>query len=70
MKFALSKDEIQKMNKWLKEHNKTCPNAGPKNQGAIGGRLTYSFTPTSLGTFSNVRCTCGAQEHLTDLDSI
>ena len=65
MKFALSETEVQKKNDWLKKHNKTCPNAEHKNpeyknQGTIGGRLTYSFTPTSLGTFSKVRCVCGA----------
>lgn len=68
--FALSKDEVQKMNAWLKQHNETCPNAGSKKQGAIGGRLTYYFTPTTLGVFSSVKCVCGAEELLTDLDQV
>ena len=70
MKFALSETEVQKMNEWLKEHNLTCPHASGRRQGAIGGRLTYSFTPTSLGTFSSVLCACGARELFTDLDGI
>lgn len=70
MKFVLSENEIKKLNGWLLEHDKTCPNAGSKNQGAIGGRLTYSFTPTSLGTFSGVKCACGAQETLTNLSEV
>lgn len=70
MKFVLSETEVKKMNDWLKSHNETCPNAGSKKQGAIGGRLTYYFTPTTLGVFSSVKCVCGAEEFLTDLDEV
>ena len=51
-----------KFNAWLAEHDKTCRMAGNRNTGAIGGRLTYSFTPTSLGTVTKVTCACGKGE--------
>jgi len=33
---------------------------------AIGGRFTYSFTPTSLGEIAAIRCACGKKKTLTD----
>lgn len=41
--FKLTKEQNKKLNKWLNENN---PDA---YSGAIGGRITYMFTPTSLG---------------------
>lgn len=62
--FALSEIEIQKKNDWLKEHSKTCPKVDYTSTRDPDGSLTYSFTPTSLGTFSSVRCVCGASLEL------
>lgn len=43
MKFELSNEELEKLDNWLKTKDlKKCG-------GAIGGRFTYCFTPTSLG---------------------
>lgn len=35
--------------------------------GAIGGRISYIFTPTGLGTCIVVRCMCGEELNLTDV---
>ena len=35
------------------------------NQGAIGGRITWSFTPTGLGTICEVSCACGWKKDFT-----
>lgn len=47
--FTLSKEEQKKLDEWLskKDLKKYC--------GAIGGRFTYCFTPTSLGTAVSVK---------------
>jgi hypothetical protein len=37
--------------------------------GAIGGELTYSFTPTSLGTIIKVKHSSGAELDLTFYES-
>ena len=29
--------------------------------GAIGGGMTYIFTPTSIGTVCKVKCSCGEE---------
>jgi hypothetical protein len=50
---------------FISKHNKKH---GVKS-GAIGGRYSYIFTPTSLGTVSRVKCcACQAEIDLTDYD--
>lgn len=34
--------------------------------GAIGGKISYEFTETSIGTIIEVKCGCGEGENLTD----
>ena len=46
MNFELTNEDIVKVSKWKKKQDKR---AGTNYYGAIGGVLTYSFTPTSLG---------------------
>ena len=64
--FSYDEEELKKYNKWMKKHNKKCPLYG--NDGAIGGRITYSFTPTSLGLIKKIECGCGEKLDLTDYD--
>jgi hypothetical protein len=65
--FGLNNDERKALNNWLGEHDTTCTYA--RNQGASGGRLTYQFTPTSLGMITTVHCTCGAHVDVTNYDT-
>ena len=37
-------------------------------EGAIGGKLTYSFTPTSVLQIIKIECVCGAGIDLTDYE--
>lgn len=46
--FYISKEEWKEIHKFLKD-KQTC-------SGAIGGDVTYSFTPTSIGIIGTVRC--------------
>ena len=50
-------EDKEQLNNWLKEHK--CQYTNPNSVGAIGGKLTYCFTPTSLGCISRVTCACG-----------
>lgn len=59
MHFTISKQEHKTLQEWLKKHNKKCKFANPISCGVIGGRLTYMFTPTSLGCLTGVKCACG-----------
>jgi hypothetical protein len=66
--FSLDIGEQIRLSEWLQDHSNSCPFNSPENQGAIGGRLTYCFTPTSLGTITKVQCACGQSVDVTDYD--
>lgn len=61
------------MNEWLVGHNKSCKYHDDGSQvsnpiGAIGGRLTYCFTPTGLGMITEVKCACGEEINVTEYE--
>lgn len=64
MIYTLQEDEYKKYYEWNKKHKETCPLYG--NDGAIGGRLTFCFTPTSLGVITKIKCGCGESIDVTD----
>ena len=63
--FELTNDEIIKYHKWLIEHNINCP---IQYTGAIGGKITFSFTPTGIGCFAKVSCACGEELLLSNVE--
>lgn len=67
MKFEMNAVESVVTNNWIKEHDKECPLLLSGDVGAIGGRITYTFTPTSLGMACGVQCACGAEHACTDV---
>jgi hypothetical protein len=69
MTFNLDERDLQKITDWLDQHDLTCKFADPDTHGAIGGRLTYSFTPTGLGHVTIVHCACGVEHNFTDYES-
>jgi hypothetical protein len=65
--FNLDKEQQQKLSDWQAEQDTLLEST---YAGAIGGRFTYSFTPTSLDTI--VKVTDGLTNNtidLTDYDS-
>lgn len=72
MKFELSEEQIQQVKEW--DNPKTghkCslkPNDySEKYCGAVGGHLKYTFIPTSIGTFVEVKCACGEMLDISDV---
>jgi hypothetical protein len=65
MRFELDADEITAFKKWEIRHEKVCPIT---EQGAIGGKQSFTFIPNSIGEVHKVTCACGAEENLTDYD--
>ncbi len=68
MKFELFGSELKSYLEWDREHKKVCKLYNNETQPAIGGRLTFSFTPTSLGPAVSVECACGEKHNCTDYD--
>ncbi len=67
--FKLSDTEYATYNNWMEVHNQTCKyhsNSG-KISSAIGGRITFCFTPNSLGMCTVIKCACGEEIDLTDV---
>jgi len=60
MTFTLSEKEKTKLNEWIDNHD--CVQVPT---GAIGGKRTYCFTPTNIGTAIVIKCVCGKEIDLT-----
>lgn len=66
MEFQIIDEDYKKFEVWYKQHKKECP---VEDVGAIGGRYTFTFTPTGLGDIVKVTCVCGEELNLTDWES-
>jgi len=63
MKFEIDEDGISQIKEWVE----TLP-TGP--YGSIGGRLSYTFTPTSLGVITVIKDAMSGEEiNITDFES-
>lgn len=62
--FTLDEAEEKRAVAFMKRHKHPG-----QNYGAIGGHITYSFTPTGLGTIIVIRCACGGFKSLTDFSA-
>lgn len=56
--FEISKTEDEKLRAWQKKHIEE-KHGGNAYAGAIGGRFSYEFIPTGIGTFGTCKCICG-----------
>ena len=60
--FPISKEDYEKAENWITQHEKEKHSSfskGYSRGGCIGGSYTWEFTPTGIGTFGTVKCTCG-----------
>ena len=48
--FPISEEEDKKINEWMENQQERVPGIG----GVSGGRFTYQFTPTGLGTAGTI----------------
>ena len=71
--FGITEAEHDAINAWMTEHDRTVHHADTIEKrirlgGVSGGRFTYTFVPTGLGTVGEVRCSCGKKFCFRDLD--
>lgn len=67
MIFKIYDEQKEKLNNWINIHKQSCEYF--KNPGAIGGLLSFIFIPNSIGESLKVKCICGEQIDLTDMDN-
>lgn len=66
MIFGLGEKQFKVYQEWRERHDKECPLTNGKDA-AIGGRTTFSFSPTGLGDIVTVKCSCEIGDLLVDL---
>lgn len=64
--FPITESEEKAIKEWQKKHEEevhglTTDKMKLKAQGVCGGRYSYHFVPTSIGTSGVIRCSCGAE---------
>lgn len=59
--FSFNDIERIKVDEFIETHKCTIT-----YEGAIGGKISYIFTPTSLGIAKSVECACGQKSNVTD----
>ena len=64
--FPITGDEEKRIKEWKKKHEEevhglTTELLRMKAGGVSGGRYSYHFVPTSIGTSGVIRCSCGAE---------
>ena len=62
----LDEKELQQYVEWNTKHKPMC--SAYMNDGAIGGRLTFCFTPTGLGMCTEIKCMCGETINVTNFE--
>ena len=70
--FRMTDKERSETRRWIDEHDAAVHHADTPEKrtrlyGHFGGRITYSFVPTCLGTIGTVRCSCGAEFRFKDV---
>lgn len=61
--FEIEPEELAKAQGFVSAHRELHAH---ESEGAIGGRFTWSFTPTSIGTIVVIRCACGESLDVTN----
>lgn len=63
--FPISEEENKAIENWKKEHDEKVhgytKEMRMKAEGVSGGRYSYHFVPTALGTSGVIKCSCGAK---------
>jgi len=60
-KFVISDEDNELIEHWVVDHECSL-----QSHGAIGGRISYEFTPTGLGVVTQAKCACGMEFDVTD----
>ena len=64
--FPISAEDAERMDEWKIQHEQKVHGLYTLEDrlragGTVGGRYSYHFVPTSIGTSGTIRCSCGAE---------
>ena len=63
-------DEVQRAKAWVEKHyGEECP-LRARTLGCVPAVLSLTVCPTSIATIRSLRCLCGAEITLTDMDKV
>ena len=62
--FELDEDEAVRATEFMDAHETKHGEC----LAAIGGRYSFTFTPTGVGTCVHIKCSCGEEKDVTDYD--
>ena len=65
--FPITEEEAKAIEEWQEKHEAEVHN-GSSYAGAIGGRYSYHFVPTSISTLGYIECSCGAQFTFSEIE--
>lgn len=68
--FHITAEQEDKALAWQKKHLDEKHEGPNTNDGAVGGRWSWVFVPTSIDTFLTIRCVCGDECNLTEYYTI
>ena len=57
--FIVTNEQWEAIRNWQELHTQEKHGGNHYRGGAIGGSYHYVFTPTGIGTFGKVECSCG-----------
>lgn len=55
--FPVSEEERKAIREWQNKHEENHKGG----HGCCGGKYTYEFIPTSIGTIGTIKCSCGKE---------
>lgn len=71
--FSLTPEQVEKYLAWNEAHKTECKYfnkaEGRYTTGSIGGRVSFEFSSTGLGTVTRAKCACGKEIDLTDYEN-
>jgi len=69
--FSLTPEQVEKYLAWNEAHKAECPffDGHTYATGSIGGRVSFEFSSTGLGTVTRAKCSCGKEIDLSDYEN-
>ena len=65
--FSLTDEQYNTIKNWAETHECRLRKKERASSSCIGGEISVTFTPTSIGTYVAAHCSCGKELDLNNL---